>query len=205
MPEKPHIVFIHGGDSFDSDEEFYDFLRGISYNPYTVEQKKWRDAIKEALVETHECIMPRFPNAMNADYVAWSIWFEKVIRFLRDDVILIGHSMGGGFLLRYLSENKLPIIVAQLHLVATVVDDVDCPGVGEFGVDIAKWSGFVSEINEAHLWHSTDDAYVPIHHAERLAIKYPNAITHYFTDRGHFLEPDFPELLDVIQAIKKVL
>ena len=193
--EKPQIVFMHGGDSFDSDKEFYDFVKSLTYNPYALEQKKWRDGIKEALVETHESIMPRMPNAMNADYQAWSIWFEKLIPYLRDGVVLVGHSIGSGFLLRYLSNNKLPMKVSQLHLVAGVIDDKDCPGVGDFGIDIATWSGFKSSIEKVHIWHSSDDDCVPIHHAERLAEKYPKATTHYFTDRGHFLQPEFPELL----------
>ncbi len=198
--EKTQIVFIHGGDSFDTTAEFYEFVRSLKYDPYdATEQKKWRDGIKEALVETHECIMPRMPNALNADFLAWSIWFEKIVPYLRDGVVLVGHSLGSGFLLRYLSSNKLPITVSQLHLVAGVIDDLDCPGVGEFGVDITKWSGFVSSIHEVHVWHSSDDAYVPLHHAERLTAKYPNAITHYFTDRGHFLQGEFPELLTVIK------
>ena len=197
--EKPQIVFIHGGDSFDTDAEFYDFVKSLDYNPYAQERKKWRDDIKEALMETHECIMPRFPNAMNADYIAWSIWFEKVIPYLRDDVILVGHSMGGGFLLRYLSENSVPITIAQLHLAAGVIDDVECPGVGDFGIKIGTWSGFMSNIEAVHLWHSNDDDCVPVHHSERLAEKCPKAITHYFIDRGHFLQSEFPELLSVIK------
>lgn len=197
--EKTQIVFVHGGDSFDTADEFYEFVRSLKYDPYAIEKKKWRDGIKEALIESHECLMPRFPNVMDADYIAWSIWFEKIIPYLRDGAVLVGHSMGGGFLLRYLSEHKLPITVSQLHFIATVIDDLECPGVGEFGVDIMNWSGFVSSIDEVHIWHSSDDPYVPLHHAERLAAKYPSATTHYFTDRGHFLQSEFPELLTEIK------
>lgn len=196
---KLQIVFIHGGDSFDSDIEFYDCLKSLTYDPYIIEQKKWREGIKDQLIETHECIMPRMPNAMNADYRAWSIWFEKIIPYLRDGVILVGHSLGSGFLLRYLSENKLPIVVSQLHLVAGVIDDRDCPGLSEFSVDIATWSGFTSVIDAIHIWHSSDDDCVPVHHAERMAEKCPKATAHYFTDRGHFLTPEFPELLEIIK------
>ncbi len=200
--EKPQIIFIHGGDSFDTTIEFYNFLKSLTYDLYPVEQKKWRDEIKDALIETHECIMPRMPNAMNADYKAWSIWFEKVIPFLHDQIVLVGHSLGGGFLVRYLSENILPVSIKQLHLVAGVIDDKDCPGVGEFGIDITTWSGFTSTIEAVHVWHSSDDDCVPIHHAERLAEKCLEATTHYFTDRGHFLQPEFPELLQVISQSK---
>ncbi|MES2749604.1 MAG: hypothetical protein V4606_04400 [Patescibacteria group bacterium] len=196
---KTQIVFIHGGDSFDTIQEFYEALRTWTYNPYKEERKRWRDAIMLATESTHDFIVPSMPNKQNADYIAWAIWFEKVIPFLRDGVILVGHSLGGGFLLRYLSENKLPITISQLHLIAGVIDDVDCPGVGEFGIAVTQWSGFISTIEEIHLWHSSDDEYVPLHHTERLASKCPQAITHYFTDRGHFLQPEFPELLLEIQ------
>ncbi|MBY0538249.1 hypothetical protein K2P47_02515 [Patescibacteria group bacterium] len=202
--EKTQIVFIHGGDSFDTVEEFHEFVRSLKYDPYAIEQKKWRDGIKETLDETHECIMPRFPNAMDADFLAWSIWFEKVIPYLRDGVVLVGHSLGSGFLLRYLTENNMPVSVSQLHLVAGVIDDLDCPGVGEFGVDITNWSGFASSIDEVHVWHSSDDILVPLHHSERLVAHYPSAITHYFIDRGHFLQSEFSELQTVIKNITKL-
>jgi uncharacterized protein len=191
--EKTQIVFIHGGDARANNEEFYAFLRTIPYNPYAVEQKKWRENIKEVLSTTHECLLPRMPNAMQADYTAWSIWFEKIIPYLRDGVILVGHSLGGGFLLRYLTEHTLPVSIAQLHLVAPVIDDVDCPGVDGFTIDIA------ATIDTIHLWHSRDDDSVPIHHSERLAVKCPEPATHYFEGRGHFLQSEFPELLAVIQ------
>jgi predicted alpha/beta hydrolase family esterase len=192
---KTQIVFVHGGNSFDNITEFYEDLRQREFDPYQSERKKWRDAIKDALIETHECIMPRMPNAMNADYEAWSIWLEKLIPYLRDGVILVGHSLGSGFLLRYLSDNKLPITVSQLHLVAGVIDDKDCPGLGEFGIDITTWKGFASALDEVHIWHSNDDDSVSIHHATRLVEKYSEATTHYFTDRGHFLQPEFPAVI----------
>ncbi len=193
--EKPQIVFIHGGDSFDTVEEFYDALSSWTYNPYAEERKRWRDTIKNSTDATHDFIFLSMPNKQSADYRAWSIWFQKLIPYLRPNIILIGHSLGSGFLLRYLSENSLPVSIKQLHLVAGIIDDKDCPGVREFGIDITTWSGFMTAIDALHIWHSSDDDCVPIHHATRLAEKYPESITHYFTDRGHFLQPEFPELL----------
>ncbi len=196
---KPQIVFIHGGNSFDNITDFYDDLRQRDFDPYQAERIKWRNTIANALQATHESHALQMPNALNADYTAWSIWFEKIVPFLRDEVILVGHSLGGGFLLRYLTENKLPVTVEQLHLVAPCIDNLDCPGVGDFKISITSWSDFLSAINAVHLWHSKDDDLVPIHHSERFVQKYPPTQTHYFTDRGHFLQPEFPELLDVIQ------
>lgn len=199
MSEKVHIVFIGGGDSFSTDEEFYDALRSWSYNPYKPERKRWRDALALALVSTHELIVPVMPNKQNADYTAWSIWFEKIIPYLKDGDILMGHSLGGGFLLRYLTENRLPVQMSQLHLVSPVVVGGESAALREFSIDPPLWSGFQSSIDDVHVWHSTDDAFVPI--AESLVFKeiYPTAELHTFTDRGHFLVPEFPEIITCIQ------
>lgn len=195
---KPQIVFIHGGDSFDTDTEFYQYLHDKEFDPYAQERKRWRDWIKVETQDTHECFLLQMPNALDADYTAWSIWFEKVIPFLHNGVTLVGHSLGGSFLLRYLTQNKLPVTVTALHLVAPCVDTLDCPGMGNFATDLSVWSGFASVPNVVHLWHSTDDALVPYHHTERFAAVYPSAIVHTFSNRFHFIEETFPELLETL-------
>lgn len=197
--EKPQIIYVHGGDAFENKKDLYELLRSRTFDPYAAPYGKWRDYLKDELALTHDFIFMQMPNSFMADYEAWKIWFEKVIPYLRDGVILIGHSLGGGFYLRYLTENRLPVHVHQLHLVAGVVDNVDCPSIGGFKIDVTKWPGFASDIDEVHLWHSEDDTSVPIHHSERLLQLYPKALLHRFTDRGHFLTPEFPELLAAIK------
>jgi len=193
--QNPQIIHIHGGDSFDSDEDFFAALRTREYNPYEPEVQKWKNSIKESVTDTHDFIAPQMPNALNARYEAWVIWFEKLVPHLRNQVTLIGYSLGGGFLLRYLTENELPVVVEQLHLVAPCVDEQDCPGVGGFKINLATWTGFKNAIGNIHLWHSSDDPLVPIHHSERFAAVCPSAHLHTFTDRNHFFQPEFPELL----------
>lgn len=199
--EKTQIIFIHGGNSFDTDAEFYEYLRNCEFNLNEPQRIRWRDTLAKNVSETHEYQFIQMPNAMNADYVAWSVWFEKVIPFLRDEAILIGHSLGGSFLLRCLSEKVLPKTIAQLHLVAPGVDEVDCPGMGNFSTDLNSWSGFKTSIKNIYIWHSNDDELVPIHHSERLAQKLPSAHFTRFTDRGHFIQESFPELETVIKSV----
>jgi uncharacterized protein len=200
MSAKTQIVFIHGGDAPETKTEYYDLLRSIPFDPYAPERQSWRKWLAAATAPTHEFIYVAMPDKYNADYIAWSIWFDKVVPYLRDGAILIGHSLGGGFLLRYLSEKTLPVVVAQVHLVAPVVDTFECSPVGGFIIDLKTWSGFKSDISAVHLWHSSDDALVPLHHSERFNAVYTGAVLHTFTDRGHFLQPEFPELLSVIQT-----
>jgi len=90
---KPQIIHIHGGDSFETDKQFYEFLKSCEYNPYAPEVQKWKNWIKESVVDTHDYIAPQMPNALNADYNAWVIWFEKLFPYLRDNLTLIGYSL----------------------------------------------------------------------------------------------------------------
>ncbi len=62
------------------------------------------------------------PNKTNAQFEEWKIWFEKFIPFLNDGVILVGHSLGGVFLAKYLSENKFPKKIGGVFLVSAVYE-----------------------------------------------------------------------------------
>ena len=196
--EKPQIIFVHGGDAIRDPEKLYSLLRGRSFNPYE-QRKKWREELIKSIEGEFECHALSMPNSLCADYEAWKIWFEKMMPFMRNDITLVGHSLGGGFLLRYLSENKLPVTVCQLHLIAPVVSHMeDCEG---FFIDTTAWAGFQSQVTAVHLWHSADDESVPIAHSETLHALYPEAILHRFTDHGHFLMETFPELEAVIRSV----
>lgn len=196
--EKPQVIFIHGGDAFRDSGKLYEMLRGRSFNPYEA-KKKWQELLFAKLADTHECHRLSMPNSFWADYEAWKIWFEKMVPYLRDGVVLVGHSLGGSFLFRYLTENKLPVTVAQVHLVAPVIlPTEDCEG---FYINIENWTGFASSITTVHLWHSEDDLTVPIIHSETIVSLYPTATLHRFTDRFHFIGEEFPEIEAVITSI----
>nr|WP_235788441.1 alpha/beta hydrolase [Salipaludibacillus sp. CUR1] len=44
------------------------------------------------------------PNPENPEYILWKKQLEKELDKLNGDVILVGHSLGGSVLLKYLSE-----------------------------------------------------------------------------------------------------
>ena len=85
---KNQIIFIRGGEAFDTKEQYYNYLRQREYNPF--EQKKsWRDWIGWALSEEYEMMMPTMPNKHNADYLSWQIWFEKLFPYLNDQKLIV--------------------------------------------------------------------------------------------------------------------
>jgi alpha-beta hydrolase superfamily lysophospholipase len=73
---------------------------------------------KELLIRGYETQTPEMPRAYEPEYGAWRQEFER--HPISKRTLLVGHSCGGGFLLRWLSEH--PQQVARLVLVAPWMD-----------------------------------------------------------------------------------
>ncbi len=120
---KKQIVVIHGGDSFDTHEEYLSFLKSFEINDLSYfTGENWKTTLQERLGDNFDVILPRMPNPLNARYAEWKIWFDKLVPFLDDGVILVGHSLGGIFLAKYLSENKFPKTITATILISAPFD-----------------------------------------------------------------------------------
>jgi len=203
MAKQGQLVFIHGGDSFLSNEAFYEYLRAQTYEPHPAPYQRWRDWLEIQLeAEGYEWLYLAMPNKQNADYEAWKIWFEKVVPYIETDTPthVVGYSLGACFLLRYLTENQSPFQIEAVHLVAPALaeEGVD-GGLGSFAINTSILDTLDQKTSQVHLYHSTDDPICPYTHSEQVATAVPSALLHTFTDRGHFFQPEFPELLAQIQ------
>lgn len=190
------VLIIHGGDSFNTYDEF---LKDLIESPLDYERLKpyagWKEWIVNELNDV-DLLMPRFPNAQNAQFSEWSIYFEKILPFLGGDVILIGHSLGAMFLAKYLHEKPLSNPVRKLVLIAGGYDE-DTEGYGSFRIKSA--TDLKKSADEIHLLHSEDDPVVPYDALDKYAKDVPAAKVHRFSDKNHFLIPTFPELLEIIR------
>ena len=105
--------------------------------------------------------------------------------------------------MKYLGENTFPKKIKQLHLVAAVVDGSDRPANKQYLWDFAFEANTIANIENKteniFIYHSTDDPVVPYSHAQKIKSYLPNAKLITFTDRGHFSQPEFPELLENIR------
>lgn len=190
------VLLIHGGDSFLSYDEYLADLKAATLEYERMKPaKRWKDAIIEELPDA-DILAPTMPNSSNAQYEEWKIWFEKILPFLGDDVRIIGHSLGAMFLAKYLHANPLKTPVRQLILLAGGYD-ADVNGYGSFAIDSA--TGLEKSAEEIHLFHSKDDFVVPYSELAKFQADLPTAITHSFTDRNHFLDAEFPELIEVLK------
>ena len=191
------ILIIHGGDSFSTYEAYLDNLRSSTIDYARLKpQEKWKTWLSAQLPDD-DVLLPTFPNGWNAVYDEWVIYFEKLIPFLKEDVCLIGHSLGAMFLTKYLHGTPLPRKVRQLILVAGQYGTQEYDDLGSFVVESAE--GLDRSADEIHLFYSRDDPVIDFASLAQYQHDIPDAIAHIFDTRGHFLGPTFPELLEILR------
>ena len=203
MKKKTQIFLIHGGMTFKNQK---DYLHYLKTREVSIEKKaRWpREYLDEKLGKEFEIIRPQMPLPENAKYEDWKIWFERYVVLLRNNVILIGNSLGGIFLVKYLSENKFPKKILSTYLVCPPFDDtlIGEDLVGGFKLK-SNLSLLETNSKKLYLFFSKDDDVVPVSHAEKYKAKLKNAkIVIYKSKNGHFKVSKFPEIVKIIKGLK---
>ncbi|MFA7663110.1 MAG: hypothetical protein WCX88_04320 [Patescibacteria group bacterium] len=204
---KTKIFVIHGGSTYKTKKDFLERLQNLKVS--IEERIRWSDDyLTKKLGTDFEIIRPRMPLRENAKYQEWKIYFDKFVPFLSKNDILIGSSLGGIFLAKYLSENKLPKKMLSVYLIAPPFDNsLSIPGkdlVGGFKLS-ADLSLIEKNTKNINLLFSKDDQIVPIAHAEKYRVKLPKAKLVIFESKnGHFLVPEFPEIVKMIKGEVKI-
>ena len=196
---KKQIVIIHGGNAFFPECDYInDYLKKKKVDIETFKSKisnSWKENLELELGPDFEVFCPQMPNKENARYEEWRIWFERLIPFLEDNIILIGHSLGGTFLVKYLSENKFSKSIQAVFLVAPAYDkDMKGDPLGTFA--LPKKLNLQTE--HVYIYQSKDDPAVPSSAISQFKKALPIAIDKTFIDRGHFRDEKFPEIVDDI-------
>lgn len=205
MTQKTQIMFIHGGMTFKNKK---DYLRYLKTRKVSIKKKiKWRETyFDKSLGKYFEIIRPRMPLSENAKYDEWKIHFERHFPYLKNRIILIGSSLGGIFLAKYLSENKFPKKILSTYLIAPPFDNTlsgeDLVGGFKLKSDLSRLE---KNSKNLYLLFTKNDDVVPVSHAKKYENKLRNAkIIIYKHINGHFQVPKLPELIRMIKNdIKK--
>lgn len=197
---KKQVVLIHGAETFDNYEAYLGFLQKFEMKDLDqFRRRSWKKSLGERLGGDFEIIAPEMPNGLNAKYLEWKIWFDKIVPLLNQEVVLVGHSLGGTFLVKYLAENKFPKNIKSLHLAAPAYD---AEGTEESMADFLMPDNLEAVSNSSErilLYQSKDDVVVPPLNAEKFKKAIPSIEVMYFEDRGHFRQEEFPELVENIR------
>ncbi len=139
-----------------------------------------------------------YPKDWSPDYKEWKNIFEK--NKINEDTVLVGHSLGCAFILRWLAEKKQK--VKKVILVAPyVLDSKDLPGLKDM-VSFNFDNSLNSLYNELVVFSSEDDSPFILKSVKEVNQKL-NVKHFLFKNKGHFTRSDlgteeFPELLKEI-------
>ena len=197
---KKQVVAIHGGRTFATYQEYLHSLktRPIASDKFKV-QNDWRCSLQENLGADFEVFVPKMPNGNNAVYEEWKIWFERLAEFLHDDVILVGHSLGGIFLAKYLSENTFTRKIKSVILLAAPFDEGGLQeSLGHFILP-ESLENISAQTTSIYLIFSKDDPIVPFENAQKYQQALPGSHIMAFEDHQHFNQESFPELVELIK------
>lgn len=199
--QKIQVLTIHGGMTFKNRRDYLHYLRTRKVSP----EKKVRwsgDYLAKSLGIKFHVISPRMPLQDNARYEDWKICFERYLPLLKGDFVLIGSSLGGIFLAKYLSEHRLVRKPLAVYLVCppyeVTLSKEDSVGGFRLRADLSLLE---KNTGRLHLLFSEDDDVVPVVHAEKYRRKLTHAdIVIYKSKNGHFAVPTFPEIITMIKA-----
>lgn len=197
---KQQILIIHGADTFPTYEKYLEYLKNKEIDIETTNFQDWKATLENVLGGEYKVIAPRMPNKQNAQYLEWKIWFEKFLSLLREDLILIGHSMGGVFLAKYLSEDKINKKIRGLFLVAPPYKNEVPYAIGTF-MPSKSLKKVAQQVGKIFLYYSEDDPVVPFSELKEYERELPQAQTRIFRDRGHFRQESFPEIVEDIKNL----
>jgi predicted alpha/beta hydrolase family esterase len=177
-----NAIIVHGMPGRD---EYYDPAVPSASNHHWL---PWLS--KQLLVREIPAACPEMFRAFEPDYPTWRREFERFD--VTPQTLLVGHSCGGGFLVRWLGEHPT-VRVGTVVLVAPWIDP-DRHLTSDFMVFDLD-GDLVSRTQGLHIFGSDDDADTILRSVAILRDALPAARYREFPGAGHFLEPTFPELL----------
>ena len=187
-----NAIILHG---MPGRQEYYDTTAPSTSNSHWF---PWLQ--KQLMIRDIAAATPEIPHAYSPDYVVWQREFERFD--INEDTLLVGHSCGGGFLVRWLSEHP-EVRVNRVVLVAPWIDPFreDTTDFFEFAMD----PNVADRVGELWIFDSDNDSRGVHTSIEAIRSCIDGIKYREFHDYGHFCRKDlgtdaFPELLDTLVA-----
>lgn len=181
-------IIVHGTPS---KEEFLDPDQPSASNHHWL---PW--AQNQLLIRGYQTWTPEMPRPYAPDFRLWREEFEMYP--IDQESLLVGHSCGAGFLLRWLSENRTR--VKRLILVAPWLDPqgLKCPAFFRFEIDPK-----ICERADVRIFVSDNDSSDINESVHKICGTFPSIVPKVFSGYGHFCVSDmgtdqFPELIEAL-------
>jgi hypothetical protein len=201
---KKQVLVIHGGSSFNNYENYLNNLKNSEVDlDRLIPHPEWKSKLQKNLGDDYIVYLPKMPQKDNASYLEWKIYFEKILEKIDGELILVGHSLGAIFLIKYLSENIIRQKINGLFLVAAPYenDELDNEVITDFITKNKDLQKISEQTNVICLYHSKDDPIVPYSHSGKYIEKLREAKLTSFDDRSHIFGDNLPEIIEDIKSL----
>ena len=169
------------------------FIQGAGAGAYA-EDRLLADSLERELGGGYEVQCPQMPDEENSPYREWQAEIDARLAEMNGPVALVGHSVGGSVLLKYLCDHKPTRQIAGLFVIAAPywgASEFWSWDEGALPADAAtKLAGNWPLI----FYQSRDDEVVPFAHLSLYAAKLPRATIREFDGRGHQFKNDLAEV-----------
>jgi len=193
MPKK-QVIIIHGGSCWKTHAEYLADLRATKFAVGFFPRAGWHKNLQKDLGPGFKVLLPDMPNWQNSRYEEWKIWFEKALAVSGADPVVVGHSLGGIFLIKYFSETPGHPKVRAIMLVGTPYKTASQnPDFGNFA--LKREPRRLGKLGpDVRFYHSQDDPIVDFADLEKYQKVLPGAAVKKYANRGHFIQNHFPDL-----------
>lgn len=174
------------------------FIQGGGTGAYAAD-RALADSLERALGAGWDVQYPQMPDEENCPYQEWQAEIDARLASMKGPVALVGHSVGGSVLLKYLCDRRPPLRIAGLFAVAAPYW-----GAGGWGWDeLALPADAAARLQGGWplvLYHSRDDEVVPFSHLALYAAKLPRATVRTYEGRDHQFGNDLAEVAADIRS-----
>ena len=197
---KHDVIVIHGGSCWATYREYLNDLKHTKFVPGASPANNWQQSLQAGLGPQFRVLLPEMPNWQNAKYQEWKIWLDNILAASGKHPLVVGHSLGGIFLMRYFSETRRLREIKRLLLVSAPYATVsDNPDFGDFAFKRAP-TNLRRQGQLITFYHSQDDQIVPFENLQKYQKILPDARYQIFKDQGHFIQKSFPELVHELKT-----
>lgn len=165
-----------------------------------MEHCNWYGWLKKRINEMSDmsCVLKNMPDPVTARESIWLPFMEKDLK-CAEDTVIIGHSSGAAAAMRYAETHT----VFGLILVGAYTSDLGDENERESGYFSRPWEWEKIRSNVKYIlqFGSTDDPFLPWEEQQEVADGLKTDL-HKYTDRGHFQNTTFPELINALEQLK---
>lgn len=150
-------------------------------------KENWFPWLKEKLESIgYVVIVPQFPTPHDQTPESWFAVLDKHKHYYNQDTILIGHSLGGAFLLRVLE--RYPVCIKAACIVSAPIGVLPIKNYESDKPFIAHhfdWEKIKGRAKAFFIFHSDNDPYVCLENGKKLA-QHLNTKLIFIPTAGHF-------------------